>query len=249
MDNVNNKIDNSVSWNFNDVLAEVARQKFVIIALLAVSVLVSVLYTKLFTKPSYTTCAKIYVLNSSSDSGKISSSDLTIASYLTRDYSELIVDRTVLDEVNKELDLGYSYSKIKNMVTVNNPTNTRILEISVQSDEPKSAQKIANKICEVAQQKIVDLMAVDTVNIISDAYLPTASNSSGLQQNISFGVLIGVVASCVYIFFCYYRNDKIRGSEEVQKYLGLCTLGTIPYNQTKARRTARQKAVGAKNGR
>lgn len=235
----NSQADGIKRINAGELLREVFRQKYVIIALLILGVLGSFLYTKLFCKPVYTSCAKIYIQNASEAS--INTNDVTLATYLTQDYLELIVDRTVLNEVCQSLDLAYGFETLKNLISLNNPENTRIIEVYVNTNNAAESQRIANKICEVAQKKIVDLMDVNQVNLFSEAYRPTAPSNVNLLANMKYGFLAAITLCCLYVFLRYYRNDKINTQEDVQKYLGLCTLGVIPFNQGKSRKAGAGK--------
>lgn len=216
--------------NIVDLLYELIRRKYAVAVIIAVSVLLSVLYTKIFIVPTYTSCSKIYIFNSSSDT--VTSSDFSVSYYLARDYSELIVDRTVLGQVIDELGLDMGYGSLKNSIRIENPNNSRILEIYVTTANPKKSQQIANKVCEVSKEKIVELMGIDQVNIISPAYLPSEP-SNPLKTNMLWGLLAGIAASAIFIVFMYYKNDKINNEDDVQKYLGICTLGVIPYSTAK----------------
>lgn len=233
--------------NFSVWLRELFRKKVVISIIIALSLLFSIIYSLFFITPLYTSCAKIYVFNNSST--QISTSDISISSYLAKDYSELIVDRVVLEEVIDELKLNYSYSKLKNYVTVINPESTRILEIYVKTPDPELSQKIADKICVVAQAKIVEFMNIDQVNIFSKAFLPQNASHVNMGQAVIYGLLLGIAISAVILIISIYQNDKICGEEDVEKYLGLCTLGTIPYNPAKStQRSNSQKSRRIPNG-
>lgn len=220
--------------NYKDFLFEALRYKYIIILILAVSILVSYVYTAFFCRPLYSACSKILILNS--DTNSFGTSEYSISTYLTKDFLVIITEREVLEDVIKNLELDMSYESLKGCITANNPQNTRILEINVTTPKPKLSQDVANEICEVSRTKIVDLMGVDRVNIFSRASKPTKPSSPDMKKNLTNGFFVGTIISFLFLLFVYFKNDKINGSEDVRKHLGLCTLATIPYNQSKAQK-------------
>ncbi len=221
-----------ISFSVKDFLYLMVQKKIYVSLIVLISVVCSVIYAKFYYKPQYVSCAKIVVI-STSDTGNISQNEISISSSLVKDYSELIVDRTVLEEVARELNYPVSYEALKSMVSVNNPELSRILEVYVTSPDPHLSKSIADKICEVGRVKILDILGVDKVNKFSDAYLPAGGTNISFLKSIVLGLFAGVILSMIFVFVCLYFNDKISGEKDIEKYLGICTLGTIPYNRLK----------------
>lgn len=235
----------SASLNFIEILSFMWNKKIQIAVTVAVCTVLALLYSNFFVAPEYESEAKIVVL-SSSDTGKITSSDVAVSTYLVTDYIEMVVDRTVLEEVNRELKLNMTYNQLKNCVKVKNPQDSRILEITVTTDNAKRSQQIAGKICEVARVKMVDILGVDKVNIFSAASKPTGDSSTPASIFAIMGVLSGLLLSVLACMLSICLNDKIKNSDDVAKYLDLCTLATIPYNTVRAsgkKRSGKRKAV------
>ncbi len=227
----NDRSTESVKINIGELLFQVITNRYIITGIVLFCTLAMFIYTQLTYVPKYTSTAKIYIVDS--DATTINSSELVVSTYLARDYMELIVDRTVLDEVNEELNLGVSYGALKNCVSVKSPDDTRIIEISVTTTSAQESMRIANKICDVAQDKITELMEVDRVNVFSEAYLPGAPIGSNLVNNMIYGFVAGLLIALVYVFIVYSMNDKINSVDDIEKYLGIAALGSIPYHSSK----------------
>lgn len=222
--------------NFARLFSELKKRLLLVVLVIMVCVSVALVYTKYFCTPLYTSCAKIFIFNSEAE--KVSSSEFAISTYLTKDYSELILDRSVLEEANAELGFNYSYAELKSAIKVVNPEDSRILEVYATTSSQDRSQQIADKVCVVAQKKIVDFMGVDRVNIISEAYYPTSPTSPSLPTNLLFGALVGVGISALIVFLFYFKDDNLYGEEDVAKYLDVNILGVIPYSKTKDSRRA-----------
>ena len=231
------------SIRISDVLSHLWSKKYLFIAIIAAFTAAAYLYAYFFTAPKYVSTAKIVIIQAS-DTGKISSADVTVSTYLVNDYIELVADRTVLEKVNEELKLNLSYEQLRRMVSVKNPENSRILEVSVVTSDPVRSQTIAEKICVVAKEKIASILDVDKVNIFSHASLPANDSSTPAATTAVLGAFAGIATVIIIAVLFAYFDDKLRSPEEVEKYTGLPTLASIPYNERKSGKHSR--SVGRK---
>ena len=190
----------------------------------------SYIYTRFFITPTYDSTAKIFILNT--DNPAVGQ-ELSIASYLTRDYAELIVDRTVLEEVIQTLDLKNSYGGLKGAVSINTPLNTRIIEITVRTDDPVVSKQIVDCICTISQKKIVELMKIDQVNIISTGNLPGGPSSPNMRGNLTYSFIAGLILAFAIVTLILLHDDKIKRTEDIEEQLKIGVLGVIPYNKSR----------------
>lgn len=105
-------------------------------------------------KPLYTSSSMMLVLTKETTLSSLA--DLQMGSQLTKDYSILITSRPVLTDVIDQLDLDMDYKQLKDMITVANQDDTRILQLSVEYSDAKQAKEIVDKLSEVASEYIGD---------------------------------------------------------------------------------------------
>ena len=183
--------------------------------------------------PTYESTTKIYILNKN-ESQNVTYSDMQLGTQLTKDYSELINSRYVLEEVIQKLRLNLDYQGLKEKVSVSSPTDTRIVAITVTDKDPVEAMNIANAIRESASNHIGNVMDIDAVNVVESANMPTKkAGPSYLKWTVISGML-GVLLVCAMVLIKYLLDDTIKTSEDVERYLGLSTLAIIPVIETEA---------------
>lgn len=236
MDN-NNRSQELIRVDLKEFLFHLLANRVVVTILILVCMISGFAYSKLTYVPKYESVAKIYIINSNAET--VTSTEIAISTYLARDYSEMIIDRTVLNEVNASLKLGMSYNSLKNCVSVVAPDDTRILEVHVTTTDPQKSQRIANEICLIAKDKIETLMDVDRVNVFSKAYLPSKASGSKAVRNAIYGLGVGILLSAVYVFILYSINDKIINTDDIEKHLNIPALGAIPYHNNKTARKSK----------
>ena len=105
--------------------------------------------------PAYSSTATLYILrqNEATATGN-SDSDFSLALKVVNDCDYLLKSHSVLDEVIQELNLETDYKTLSKSVSTSNPENTRILEVTVESDSPENAKRIVDAICEIGQEQI-----------------------------------------------------------------------------------------------
>lgn len=180
--------------------------------------------------PVYEANTSLYVINKQTDSQlSVAYSDLMAGQYLVKDYRELVKSRTVTGAVIEELKLtGITHAMLAEKISVNSKNDTRIIEIRVQDGDPERARQIADKVGEVFVNKVIDLMKVENVSVVDKAQVPTKPVNPKPVMNIAIAFFTGLMASIGIVFLIEYLDDSIKTSEDVEKYLGLTVLGTIP---------------------
>ena len=213
---------------------------WVIILAGAVAALAVVAATILFITPQYQSTTKMYVL-SKQDSNTLTSQDMQTSLSLTKDYAELIKSRTVTEGVITQLNLDMTHEQLLSKMTVDSATDTRILSISVRDADPYVACEIANALRDVAANNIKNVMDIDAVNVVETANIPENKISPSIKKNGLVGGVAGVAIAIAIILITYLSNDTIKTQEDVERYLGLSTLGTIPMTEADRKNKNKKK--------
>ncbi len=185
----------------------------------------SFLGTYFFIQPTYTSTTRIYVVNQATDNKNLSAQDLQAGTYLANDYKEIITSNDVLSEVIKDEKLNLSEAELSKMVSVNIPTDTRLISISVKAKTGQDAQVLANKVREVASKKIKTVTKVEDVTTLEEAKLPSSPN---IKRNVLLGAILGGFVAIVAVLVREVLDDRIRRPEDVEDVLEMTLLGIVP---------------------
>ena len=117
------------------------------------------------------------------------------------------------------------------MISVNIQNDTRIISITVTDTSPTRAQDIANAVRVAASSHIYDVMDIEAVNVVDYANLPEKPSSPKTKRNIIIGALLGFILAIGIITVVYILDDTIKTPDDIEKYLGLSVLGSIPYDE------------------
>ena len=197
---------------------------WIILLALVGAVIAGVLVFRVIT-PIYQATAKIYIVGSDT---AISLSDLQIGSNLAADYQEVFKNWHVHELVDRRLNLDYPYSKLANMITITNPSNTHVLYVSVKSPDPEEAKIIADTYAQVAREFIAARMDMREPNIFEEAKLPDKPVSPSKTRDIVIGFILGALIAMVIIAIKFFSDDRIFTSEDINKVGNIATLGLVP---------------------
>jgi capsular polysaccharide biosynthesis protein len=225
-----------------EILLEFKKKILVILAATILGGAVAAAYSFLALTPQYTSTAMVYIL--SKETTLTSLADLQIGSQLTKDYKVIVSSRPVLEEVVDKLDLNITYKALKSKITINNPTDTRILSISATDPDPEMAKKIVDQVAATSSEYIGDIMEMIPPKIIESGEIPTSKSSPSHSKNVMCGMMAGLFLICGLITLEVILDDTIQTEDDVATHLGLSVLASVPEREGKENEN---KEVLAKN--
>ena len=226
-DNVQN---DEVEIDIGHILSILWDKILVIIATGIIVGLAGFLVSKFLITPKYESETKLYVLNRANDSAT-TLSDVQLSTQLTKDYQILVTSAPVMNQVIKELGLNMKASELASTISVDTPSDTRVLQITVTSDDPKRAKDIADKVAQVSSKKICDIMKIEQVNVIEEGSMSEEPAVDTVQKWTLIGLALGIVLSCAVIIIRSMLDDTVKTTEDVEKYFDLSTLAVIPISE------------------
>lgn len=218
-----------------------------IIACILVGGAAAFAYTYFLVTPLYQATAKIYVVSSSSNS-IVNLSDLQLGTQLTADYEELLLSRPLLEDVIDALDLPLSAGGLGSCVRIGNPEDTRILTITVTYPEPKQAAAIANEIASQAVDYLPRVMESPAPHVYEEAVVPTGKVSPSYTRNTMLAAVVLAAVYCGILVVRYLMDDSFKTPEDINRYLGIQPLATVPEGNFKEKRNKHKTASSAAGG-
>ena len=232
----NNMHGDEVEIDLREIFYALKKRAFLILAVALLCGCLSCVYTKFFMTPIYTSTSSMLVLTTETTLSSLA--DLQIGSQLTKDYTVLTTSRDVLNQVIENLNLKMGYRVLRENIVLENPEDTRILNISVTNSDPELAKEIVD---EVIPPKIIE-----------KGERPIVKTSPSMTKNTFLGLMLGFVLSAGIVVVITVMNDSIKTEDDIEKYLGISTLAVIPdrkdyIGQKKSEK--RQKKKSGKGGR
>lgn len=184
-------------------------------------------YSYFLVRPTYKSTAKMYVVSASKNS-VVDLDALNIGTSLTADYEQLMLSYPVLEQVINKLNLDMDSDTLAKMIILENPTDTRILNINVVSTDPKNARDIANTLMDVSVDYLPKTMSTNAPNVAQKAKLADHKDGPSYTKYTMIGALAGAFLYCMYLVVKYLMDDTIHTADDMEKYFDIVPLAVIP---------------------
>lgn len=222
-------VDDEIEIDLRDLFFELLNNWVMIVTSTVLVAVIAFCISNFIMIPQYQSTSQLYVLSKSTSITSLA--DIQMGSNLTNDYKVVVAGRPVLEQVISNLDLNASYGSLKGRVEISNPTNSRILQITVTDPSPKQAKLIADEIAKVGSAFIAEKMSQDAPTIIQYGYTDGKPVSPNKMMNTVLGAAIGAFLAIAIVIITYLMNDTIMSGEDIERKLGMNVLGTLPLEE------------------
>ena len=222
-------IDDEIEIDLRELLLELLAYWQLILISIILAGGIAFAVSKFMMVPKYQSTSELYVLTKSTSITSLA--DIQTGTSLTNDYIVVVKGRPVLEQVIQNLGLREDYKSLRDRVELNNPSNSRILEITVTDENPELAKTIADQIAKVSSAFIAEKMDQDPPTIIQNGYADGSPVSPNILKNTVLGGMLGAILSIALVVISYLFNDTITGPEDIEKKLGMNVLGSLPMEE------------------
>lgn len=210
------------------------KKRILIIIIILVFAIIGAIYTKFFVTPKYKSTTSLLLATNSgtaeipSTDTSITTTDVTINSKLVSTYSELVTSSKVLRTVITNLGLDMNENTLKKMIEVTTSDDTEFIKITVESEDPVLATKIANEIADVSIDNVVEYYGVENLHVVDKAEIPNSPSNINHFRDIVIFAFIGLVVAIIYVLILNMLDTTIKSEEDIEKNFGLTVLATFP---------------------
>ncbi|MCH5187483.1 MAG: hypothetical protein J1F63_03715 [Oscillospiraceae bacterium] len=206
-------------------------RKILIIICVFLALVLAFVKVTYFTKDVYSTSGILYVSNRNdvgrSSDDTVYGTDINTSRLMSTTYMEVLTTRSFLTDVSASVGGGYSWDRIRKMMSISSVNGTELLRVSVSCNSAEDAYNIANGIITNAPAKLGTIFDGGEVKIVELAVVPSAPNGKGLTRMLMLAFLMGLAIGCAIAFVLDYLDTKIHRSDDVAKRYGISILGEI----------------------
>lgn len=179
--------------------------------------------------PVYEASTTLMVRQNKESNVEIDIGDVNLSKSLIYTYAEMAKSNTILESTRKSLNLEELNSK---SITVLPVKDTQILKVTVENTNPQIAMDIANILVEKFTFEIIRITKTDNVAVVDYAKIPENPIKPNKIMNTAIAAILGEMIILLIIFLVEYLDNTIKTEKDIEKYLGITVIGTIPnFNQ------------------
>jgi capsular polysaccharide biosynthesis protein len=147
-------------------------------------------------------------------------------------YRELVLQPDALQQISDQLKLDVSGERLLQDVRVQPQPDDQKLVIEVDSPFREQAKMIATTVGKRLEQEVVNLNAnlegTDRLNVTRTQSARIVSIKPDTRINMLAGGILGLVLGLLLAFILEFLDDTLKSSADVERFVGLTTLGAIP---------------------
>lgn len=201
--------------------------KLILFSTIVCAVLV-ITFTYFFVDKKYASTATIFITPKITEQGTIDQSSMSSNSKMVNNYMEILKGENILSKVAEQLEIS-NFAIVKGSISVSNPTNSELINITATTEEPKLSQKIVQSTVDTFFEDMKDRLNIENLTIINNPKVNDSPVSPNLKINALIGALAGMVLSCGFVFLRYLLDKRLRTREEAENFLGIPVLVEIPF--------------------
>lgn len=186
--------------------------------------------SKFIITPQYESTSELFVLSKSTSITSLA--DIQTSTNLTNDYLVVAKNRPVIEKVIEQLGLDETYSSLSSKITITNPSDSRLLQITVTDSDNDRAKVIADELADVVRAFIYEKMDQEEPTVISYGYSDWVPVSPNIGRNTILGGLVGMLLAMAIVIITYLLNDSIMTPEDLERKIDIHVLGSLPWEES-----------------
>lgn len=218
--------DDEVEINLGELFILLKNNLRMIIISVLVCTTVSAALTVFVISKKYESTARLFlkpeVTEGIADYTQITSNDKMVNNYIG-----MLKGNTIQKKAAKMVNL--EKEEMKNTLTIASETNTQIITITAKTKDPVQSKDIVDAMVETFTTQAKETLNVTNITVVDEAEIATSPVSPSLKMNLIIGAMLGAFMSVGFLFIKFMLDTRIHNKEEAEKYLGIPSLGSIPY--------------------
>ena len=217
--------------DLRELVTIIIRKWWLILALFILSTSITYYVTDQWMDPVYEAKTSLFIGKEQNEIGGIgvSLSELQTFNQLIVDYKELAETRLVVETIIEKLNLNMDIATFQEALMVNTIKDSRLFTVSFQHTNPELAADVANAVAVELMEKATEIVEVENIRIIDEALVPRNPIKPNKLMNTAIAGVLGVMLGVFIIFLLEFFDNTIKNEQDVEKKLGLTTIGLIPY--------------------
>lgn len=214
--------------SISEIFEALKKRWILIVSITLVATLISGILSFLVIKPTYETSTKVFIGKEENNLEGYNSNDIQMYQKLLQTYAETIKTNEVVQAAINNTGADLTVKDVKANLTVTPVSDTQILQIKYQNNDPKLAKEILENITNEFIILSKELVPNGNVRVIEAVQLPEDPVAPNKKMNIAIAFLLGLMVSVGLVFLLEYLDNTFKNKENLERELDIPVLGVIP---------------------
>lgn len=184
------------------------------------------IYTFFFVTPQYQSTSKIVVNQTQQTGQAITNTDIQTNLNLINTYQSIIKEPIILEEVIQKTNSDLTTQEMSDKLSIQTDSTSLVFGVTVSDENPYVATELANVIAGTFQEKIGDILEVESVTILSQAVPSDEPVSPNIPVNLAVGLILGLIIGVGTAVLTEFLDKRVKDSKLIED-MGWTNLGAI----------------------
>lgn len=207
------------------------------------------IYTFFFVTPQYQSTSKIVVNQTQQTGQAITNTDIQTNLNLINTYQSIIKEPIILEEVIQKTNSDLTTQEMSDKLSIQTDSTSLVFGVTVSDENPYVATELANVIAGTFQEKIGDILEVESVTILSQAVPSDEPVSPNIPVNLAVGLILGLIIGVGTAVLTEFLDKRVKDSKLIED-MGWTNLGAVlemSHEELKDTRMMKQVRVNMDN--
>lgn len=214
--------------SISEIFEALKKRWILIVSITLVATLISGILSFLVIKPTYETSTKVFIGKEENNLEGYNSNDIQMYQKLLQTYAETIKTNEVVQAAINNTGADLTVKDVKASLTVTPVSDTQILQIKYQNNDPEVAKEMLENITNEFIVLSKELVPNGNVRVIEAVQLPEDPVAPNKKMNIAIAFLLGLMVSVGLVFLLEYLDNTFKNKENLERELDIPVLGVIP---------------------
>lgn len=212
--------------SLEEIFRSLKKKMMMIIVFGLIGVSLSGLFTFFIQTPVYESSSRIVVNQTQNTNQAITNTDIQTNLNLINTYQSIIKEPIILEQVLERTSTNLSLAELSEKITVQINHNSLVFGISVQDENPNVAAELANAVALTFEEKIGEILDVQSVTILSEAVANPQAVSPNVTINLLVGMVLGLMVGSGTAILADITDKRVKDLKTLEA-LGWTNLGSV----------------------
>ncbi|TLG80935.1 YveK family protein [Vagococcus zengguangii] len=219
--------------NFGEIVNVIKKRSLGIVSTALLGLGASAVVSYFVMDKQYSSEVQMIAVLPTADKGQTNNNlnDVNFNLQMINTYKDMMNSDIIIEQVQTELEESHQMlvekAEIRGMSQVVQNTNSQMFSLKVTTNDPLKSQTIANVQADVFKQTATDVLAVDKVNILSEARANLNPVSPNTKLILLIGTVLGLAAGLAISLLLELMDKTVKKESFIEETLDIPNLGSI----------------------
>ena len=213
-----------------ELFRSILRRWKMIICITLLCTIISAVFSFFIVTPKYEVNTKLFIGKEATDTKEqnYSSNDVTMYQKLLKTYAQMIQTNDLVEKAISTEKINLNSKTVLKKLKVKPSDDTQVIEISYIDADKYTTKNLVESITKEFIEESQELIPNGKVKIIESVKMPEKPVSPNKVKNIAIGILLGLILGMGIAMFLEFTDNTFKSKDELEKILGVPTIGVIP---------------------